>query len=800
MDPRADLRYALRTLGRNLGFTATALITLVLGLALTTSIAAVLNAYLIRSMPYPESDRLYHVMYSQPGQPEPRGMALLDWRLLEDVVEIADATSEVRFYLSDAGYMREARGLFLAPGSALSVRVVAGRAFEQQEFRDGSEPVALIGSAFWRDHFGSDPQIVGRRLQANTNDQTGPTQTYRIVGVFSPDFRWFRDYVLGPTHILVPLRSQARVYTVRLREGVPVSVAALRITDAAKLVATSVAPQWRGVQLESVRERYVKDYRPLIVSVTVAGSLLFVIVCANVGILMLLRVFRRHEEIVVRLALGGRRRHIARMLAVEAGLVCGAGLAGGLVLTRLTLRLLAPVIETQVGRPAPGGASTLALDPAVVFAAGGLSLLVTLALSIMPAFVACEGGFAEILRRNGSSGSGGGTRGRLWSFLIAFQIASAFALLAGCGLMLRSTSRLVHTQLGFRTEAVQRSRLVLPSRGYPDAPSLLAFYERFSERISVLLNAPIAITNFPPFYEPICHPVETDRGMIEGAGVAVVAVTAGYFDVLDIPVIHGRAFAPTDRLGSEPVAIVSETAARRLWPGRTAVGEKLRTAEQPSASSPLTSWRTVVGVTRDVRQTYTDEDLRDIYIPFYQAPNQYAPLFIRTAGPSSVWLPLVRSAIAEVDRGVLINESGSLDAEAKKLLARPKFLTIVLTAFAAFAVLLTIVGIYGVTAYAAQQRRREVAIRIALGATRSSIARMFLREGSLTLLAGILCGLLGAAGLARILGSQLHGIEPFDAATLTATAVLMGAAALLTAWCPARRAAVRDPLVPLKES
>jgi putative ABC transport system permease protein len=208
----------------------------------------------------------------------------------------------------------------------------------------------------------------------------------------------------------------------------------------------------------------------------------------------------------------------------------------------------------------------------------------------------------------------------------------------------------------------------------------------------------------------------------------------------------------------------------------------------------------VVGVARDVRQTYTDVDLRDIYIPFYQAPNQYAPLYTRTAAPSTVWLPLVRSAIAEIDRGVLINEASSLDEGAKKLLAGPKFLTTVLTAFAAFAVLLVIVGIYGITAYAAQQRRREVAIRIALGATRGSIVRMFLRESGLTLLAGIFCGLLGAAALARIIVSQLHGIEPFDAATLIATAVLMGAAVLSTAWWPARRAAVRDPFVPLKES
>jgi hypothetical protein len=281
--------------------------------------------------------------------------------------------------------------------------------------------------------------------------------------------------------------------------------------------------------------------------------------------------------------------------------------------------------------------------------------------------------------------------------------------------------------------------------------------------------------------------------------VSVLAVSADYFSVLGIPITQGRAFTPRDRLGAEPVAVVSDTLARRLWPDGSAVGRRLRTAEYPAAGSPLTSWRTVVGVSRDVRQTYADEDRKDIYLPFFQAPNQYAPLVIRTDRPASYWLPKVRAAVASIDPAVAIYESPSLEQEAERLLAGTKFLTSMLTGFAIFAAFLAVLGIYGVTSYAVQQREREMAIRIALGATGRTVIRMFLNDGARVLAAGIACGLLAAAAVTRMLEHQLYGVQPFDASTLVATCALMAVAGLLATWWPARRAATKDPLPFLRE-
>jgi putative ABC transport system permease protein len=385
------------------------------------------------------------------------------------------------------------------------------------------------------------------------------------------------------------------------------------------------------------------------------------------------------------------------------------------------------------------------------------------------------------------------------SSLIAFEVAGSLALLVGCGLMIRSVVNLLRADLGFQTAHVMRARIVLPARAYPDGPALLGFYERLTGQLAMLSLGPTALTNLPALFEPPKQPVEADSDAATGLAVSVLAVSADYFSTFGIPVTQGRAFTPRDRVGAEPVAIISDALARRLWPDGNAVGRRLRTAEYPAAGSPLTSWRAVVGVSRDVRQTYADDDRKDIYIPFFQAPNQYAPFAIRTNRPASSWLPQVRAAIAAIDPEAAIHESPSLEQEAERLLAGTRFLTSMLTGFAIFAALLAVLGIYGVTAYAVQQREREMAIRIALGATGRAVIRLFLSDGARVLAAGIACGLLAAAAVTRMLEHQLYGVQRFDGSTLAATSALMVIAGLVATWWPARRAAIKDPLPLLKE-
>jgi putative ABC transport system permease protein len=796
-----DVRAAWRTLLGARAFTLVAITSLGLGLALTASTMAVVNAYLIRSLPYPAAERLYHVVYAMPGQPEPRGMALIDWPSVAAVVDVADSSTPARFHLKAGGNTHEAPGLLVAPGSleSLGVRVGVGRSFRPPDFDRTAEPVALIGPALWRDRFDSDPAVIGRQFRASLNDQDGRTETFRIVGILPSGFRYAGTYSRNVLEIVAPLRIPMRVYLVRLRAGVPVAAAEQVLTGAARRVALSVPPNWNGVRLESVHARYVAGLRPILVAITTAAGLVLLIVCANVAVLLLLRAMRRQKEIGVRVALGAGRVHILRMLLAESVLICGLAAAGGLVVTAVTLRLLAPLIEERLGRPAPGGTAAISIDPTVFLIVGGMGIAIAVTLSLVPVLSPWQRRLGETLRRHGRSGTDGPTMRRVRSSLIAFEVAGSLALLVGCGLMIRSVVNLVRTDLGFQTAHVMRARIVLPARAYPDGPSLLAFYERLTAQLAARSPGLVALANLPAFFEPPKQFLETDSEAVNGLAVSVLAVTADYFAALGIPVTQGRAFTPRDRLGAEPVAIVSDALARRLWPGGRAVGRRLRTAEYPAAGSPLTSWRTVVGVSRDVRQTYVDEDRQDVYIPFFQAPNQYAPLMIRTDQPASFWLPTVRAVIAAIDPEVAIYESPSLQQEADRLVAGTRFLTTLLTGFAIFAALLAVLGIYGVTAYAAQQRERETAIRIALGATRGAVVRMFLGDGALVLVSGIACGLLAAAALTRLLEHQLYGVQRSDPSTLFATGALMMAAGLLATWWPARRAAIRDPLPLLKE-
>ena len=314
-----DVRFAVRGLSRTPVFTLVAIVSLALGLALAASTVSVVNAYLIRSLPYPEADRLYHLRYAPPGPWEPHGMTGLDWQSVEDVVEFPIAAVSDTFHVSEGGRTASLRGLHAIPGfvDGLGVSVVAGRGLSEQDFREGSEAVALIGHALWRDRFGSDPGAIGRLMRAELESRPGELRTYRIVGVLTPGFYYGRDS-RASVELLVPQAPPVRVYMVRLRAGIPQAAAERRLTEAARQAATAPIPDdWTGVQLESARDRWIGNLRPVLFGITIAVSLVLVIVCANVAVLILLRSSQRQKEIAVRLALGSGWSHITRMLLTE---------------------------------------------------------------------------------------------------------------------------------------------------------------------------------------------------------------------------------------------------------------------------------------------------------------------------------------------------------------------------------------------------------------------------------------------------------------------------------------------------
>lgn len=793
-----DLKFAFRQLLKNSGFTAVAISSLAIGLALTASTLSIVNAYLLRSLPYPTAERVYHLRYAPIGPWEPRGMTGIDWKSLEDVVADSITSSGVTFYMKDDGPVTRARGLQVSPGflRGLGVQTTLGRTFIEEEFASGGESVAVIGHAMWRDRFGSDPQIIGRPLRVTREDEQ--PETLRIVGVLPPGF-WFGRDSSDAVEVMTPLRARMRSYMVRLREGVPVSFAEKRITEAAKSVGSDFRPDWTGCHLQSVHERYVENIRPVLVGITLAVGIVLVLVCVNVAVLLLLRAMRRQKEVAVRVALGAKAQHILRMLAAESGLICVAALAAGLALTNLTLHLLVPLVEKQLGKPAPAAPSAIQIDSSVLLALGGVSLLIALSLAFIPLLVPWQRRLADSLRSQGTAATDGLFMRRLRNSLIAFEVAGSVVLLVGCGLMIRSAVNLTNTDLGFRPEHVLRVGVRLPARPYTNAPALHRFFTALSERLPQDTNSLAALmTAFPPFYPANTHRFEAAEAPADEAPVGMMKVGAGYFQVYDVPLRQGREFTPADRLGGEPVAVISETFARRLWPNDSVIGRQIRTVEGDMPGSPLGPWRTIVGVVGDVRQGYEDSDLRDLYLPFLQSPSRFAAVHVRTDRSLSFWDQSVRAAATELDPYVMISPAATIVSEDRQR-AGTRFLTSMLTGFAAFAAFLAVLGIYGVTGYAVQQREREIAVRVAVGASRNAIIRLFLKEGARVLAIGVILGLFGAFWAVRILESQVYGVQPFDFATRVVACVLMLAAGLFAVWWPAKRAALRNPMLVLKE-
>jgi putative ABC transport system permease protein len=791
-----DLRFAARTLLRTPSFTLAVVSSLALALVLTAVTLAVVNAYLIRSMPYPAADRLYRVIY---GQPEPRGMTALDWESLTDIVEIADYSTPSRVYVVDDGPPKEAVGLLVAPGSleAVGVRVAHGRSLLPDDFRQGAEQVALIGQSLWRDRFGSDPNVVGRTFRASQAVRQAPTETYRVVGVLPPGFRYVREYARADADFVAPLRTVMRTYMIRIRPGVPAAFAEQRVDQAARQVATAVPQGWSGIRLESIERSYVQSIRPVLVALMVAVVIVLIISCSNVAVLTLLRAMRRQKEVAVRLALGAGRRHIVRMLAAEMALICTAAMGIGLGVAALTLGALAPSIEERLGRDVPGGTPAMTIDATVLLIMAAIGVLVALSLSFIPLLGPWQRRVADWLRPDSRAGMDRPSTRYVRASLIAFEVAASLALLVGAGLMIRTVINVVRTDFGLNTHHVLRARITIPAT-YADAESFVQFHDRLAMRLAALTTSPFAVSSSVPFFETPKRTVEVAAGT--RLDVGVLTVSPAYFATLGIGVREGRALEETDRLESEPVAVVSQTLARRLWPVGGAIGSRLRAAQDSVPASPPGTWRTVVGVVGDVRQTAADRDLNEIYIPFAQAPSRYAQLFVRTDQSVPYWRESLRTAVAAVDPKALAAEPTSLDSEVARQVQGPKFLMSLLTGFAVFASLLALVGTYGVAAYAVQQREREIAIRLAIGATAQQIVRMFLKHAATVLLPGVVCGLLGAVVVARLLESQLHGVDGFDAATVVVTGTALAGAALVATWWPARRAAGRNPMASLTNS
>jgi putative ABC transport system permease protein len=628
------------------------------------------------------------------------------------------------------------------------------------------------------------------------SDRPRDPEIFTIVGVLPERFWHLNPY----TEVLTPLRAPTYPYLVRLRTDVSASFVEGRITALVASGSSGLPMGWRA-QLRSTHVQYASSVRPLLLAIGAAVTLVLVIATANVALLALLRGMRRQKEIAVRLALGAGRAQVARMLLAESLVLCAAAVTAAALLASLALRWLAPAIEQQLGRRVPGGLAMLSIDGRVMAVVGASALLVAVAVSMAPLVGAFRPAVFSSLRQARPSGMSGASGRRMRSAFIALEVAGSLSLLVGCGLLLRTVIVQLGVDLGIRPAGILTASLAIREQSYPTAERRIVLYEsvlsalgRTDGTTSAALSTPPPLATFEP------QPVETGaRSNAARTRAAIRTVSADYFSTLGIAIAVGRSFTAADRGSIQSVAIVSETAAQRLWPDASPLGQSIRLVEDTDSGTDTTVvTRTVVGVARDVRQSPTDDDVADVYVPLLQAPSRFATIVVRTVRPGGVSAGELRRRVKLVDSEASVGPLQQLDVLAAQQLARPRFLAALFAGLGCFAGVLGIVGLYAVIAAAVKQREHEIGVRMAVGADGRMIVGLFMREGSRLLLAGIALGMLGAAAMGRLLEAQLFGVESVDLPTLGLASLMLGVSAAGAIWWPARRASRTDPLIALK--
>jgi predicted permease len=645
--------------------------------------------------------------------------------------------------------------------------------------------VALISHRLWQSRFGGDPNIVGQRLTTYVSDRPNESESIEIIGVTRADFWHVNPY----TEVLAPLRARAYPYMFLLRDGVDASVVERRVT--ALVRGAAAAADAPPVRLAPFQSGYVSTVRPMLLAIGAAAGLVLLIACANVAVLMLVRGQRRAREVAVRMALGARRPQILRLLLIESLWLGAAATMAGVAVAAATLAWLVPFIESFLQRRIPGGAAALGFDPALTTAAviGGIGL--PLLLSLVPAATLSKQGLASGGR--GATDAPGRSRAR--SLLIGLEMAVSLTLVAGALLMTMSALRMLAVDFGLDARGVTTAGISLRQQSFPDPSSRAAFYERLIERVAAFAQRAVAVGDWWPLQAPPPRQFQIGDGQAVDGGV--LGVSPDYFTVLGIPVREGRGFTAADRLGSEPVVVISRSLAAQLAPGGGVVGQIVRVTARQNDTVDTRSYR-VVGVAGDVRQTHADANLHDAYLPLLQGAGRFSFVYVPVAVPTPAWERQLRETVAQVNPEVALGAPRGLQDALGQERLRARVLAWMLSAFAVFAALLALVGMYGVVSYAVRQREREIAVRMAVGADTRTVTALFVRHGAMVLGGGVVAGVLGAIGMGRLLTAQLYGIDHGDPRVIASGAVMLAVCGLMAIWLPARRAAATDPAAVLK--
>ncbi|HVF91699.1 MAG TPA: ABC transporter permease, partial [Blastocatellia bacterium] len=794
-----DIRSSIRMLRKNPGFTVVAVLTLALGIGANTAIFSVINGVLLNPLPYKEPEKIMTVWQdntTQAIQEDVSPANFLDYKELNQVFEGMAAAEPYGHDLLGAGDP-EAISSWLVSEEffrLLGVNALHGRTFLPEEFHEGSDHVVVLGYRLWQRRFGSDPNMIGQKIILDG-------EPHVVAGVMPPEFQMPPGKEMWAPRVSGEIDRRRRGATylkviARLKPGVTVEQARSEM----KLIASGLADQYPQTNAEMsasvvpLSEQMVGHLRPALLVLFGAVGFVLLIACANVANLLLVRGAEREQEFAIRAALGAGRARLMRQLGTEGLVLALAGGAGGVLLAGWAVSVMSALNPGNFPR-----FEQVALDGRVLGFAVGVSMLTSLIFGLFPALQFSTPDLNRSLKESGRTGTAGLARHRLRSLLVVSEIAFALVLLAGAGLLIRSFVGLLRVDPGFRTDKVLSLEVhVWGKQRTPQQRK--AFFEQSLEKISALPGVQAAgAVSALPFHENsidvnISFTVEGRAAPVPGQepSARMTISTLDYFKALGIPLLQGRSFNSFDNEGSTPVVLVNDKMARAYWPNEDPVGKKITVRYgQPTV-------REIIGVVGDVRHTGLDSEPQpELFIPHAQSPSGSMTYVVRTDGEPSLMLPVIKKQIWALDKDLPFNTSGPIEQLVSASLGEREFHLVLLASFAALALALAALGIYGLMSFSTSQRTHEIGIRMALGATPEDIVRMIVGQGAVLAAGGVALGIAGAALLMRFLESMLYGVSPTDPATLCAAALLLGAVTLLACYIPARRATRIGPLAAL---
>ncbi|MDT5272060.1 MAG: hypothetical protein QOH49_4246 [Acidobacteriota bacterium] len=802
-----DLRYGVRMLWKNPGFTAVAVVALALGIGANSAIFSVVNTVLLRPLPYREPARLVMVWEddTKHGFPNdtPATANYIDWRDQNQVFDGMAATADQSFNLTGAGEPERFDGKRVSANffSLLGVEPQLGRAFMPEEDVSGANRVVVLSHGLWQRRFGSDPGLIGKSITLNGDG-------YIVVGVMPAGFQFLSQEVEMWVPIAFTSQQAAnrgnhylRVVA-RLKPGVTVERAQSEMSTIAARLQQQYPEQNidLGATVVSLHEEVVGNIRPALLVLLGAVGFVLLVACANVANLLLARAAVRQKEIALRTALGASRLRLIRQFLTESILLAALGGVVGLLLSVWGVTLLKSFIPENISQ-----VKAIAVDARVLGFTILVTLLTGLVFGLAPAAQASKFNLNETLKEGGRDAAAARGSNRIRGLLIVSEVAVSLVLLVGAGLLINSFMRLRSVDPGFSTDNLLTMSVVLPQQKYPDLARRTAFYTDMIRRVEALPGVRSAgVTNWIPLVkqgDSIGVTFEGQPVPAPGQGklpiIATRIVSPHYFGSMGIQLLQGRVFEEgRDRIDSPCVVVVGETVARRYWPDESPLGKRL----SPGRPTTPEDWCQVVGVVRDVRQLdLAAEPKPQMYLTYAQA-DFFAPrhLVVSTEGDPLALAGTVRKTVWEVDRDQPVSNVNTMEGVLSESIARQRFSTLLLGVFAGVALVLAAVGIYGVMSYSMAQRTREIGIRMALGAQKRDVLMLAVGQGLRLVALGIGVGLVGAFALTRVMSSLLFGVSATDPATLITISLILVVVALLASYIPARRAAKLDPLIALR--